>query len=771
MNVLRINFVILVFLLGLGGIFAFNVCNVDLTQPWFKVNTSAKDTVLVIDSTGNVFLQGKLHTGVLNPATPSLKLTSTFFFNKDVSEYTSAFSDQVAVDSTSALIVKNNAGVAVASLSGGVIKAKGKVIAQGEQASCSADGLYCSSTQPTLVENRNYYCDITGTQQGSCTYSAVPIEDCAAKPSSDSDGGIMYHVAGTVTDYNSCSAGACVGTNYNDACTSGTQLTEYSTSGSNVVSNSYSCSTEDYSYCSGTNVMKLQHLCTTGACDAGSPMLVQTCLAGATAYGTWSCNTLTSKTQTVTYYDPVCSSGACSTQNRDGGFNTVACSSGQYCNNIIGDCVAITYGTCGAANGVATLTSPTSLCSSGTPSSVSLSSNTYSWTCTGTPSSLGGVASCSAPHKVNGVCGASNNACTQGTLSDIADTGSQYLWNCNGINTGSTASCSLAKCTNQCPVATTQCTADLKGYQTCSDTNGDSCLELSAVTSCGAGNACYSGSTCKPYHWDNDAWGICSSGTKVRNVWCENGAGSANGINDLPNVGASLCNAVGTMPVNSMACTNVCTGSLPANSAFFPGDNTGLTIDRAISLVATNTAWKCEATCNSGYSISGSTCVSAYSWSAGSFGACTYSGGTLSQTRTVQCKNSGGTVVADSFCTGTKPATSQGCSLSCSCSAAIYCTGTRTSGCPVGGDLVHGDCQCPGFAAKPIYIGCQVSTPYFSGPPGYYCSSPTTGSAFSSFDTQAVAVSKTACPTGRTSGLPSMCTYPSGGTCGFSCNP
>ncbi|MDR2189678.1 MAG: hypothetical protein LBP53_00285, partial [Candidatus Peribacteria bacterium] len=43
---------------------------------------------------------------------------------------------------------------------------------------------------------------------------------------------------------------------------------------------------------------------------------------------------------------------------------------------------------------------------------------------------------------------------------------------------------------------------------------------------------------------------------------------------------------------------------------------------------------------------------------------CTATNGT--QSRTVQCKGSDGSVVADNMCSGTKPGTSQTCSAGCS---------------------------------------------------------------------------------------------------------
>lgn len=55
-----------------------------------------------------------------------------------------------------------------------------------------------------------------------------------------------------------------------------------------------------------------------------------------------------------------------------------------------------------------------------------------------------GCANSACLGKVDGVCGASNNACTAGTLSDVSDTQTEYKWKCVGSNNGATKDCSLA---------------------------------------------------------------------------------------------------------------------------------------------------------------------------------------------------------------------------------------------------------------------------------------------------------------------------------------
>jgi len=98
-------------------------------------------------------------------------------------------------------------------------------------------------------------------------------------------------------------------------------------------------------------------------------------------------------------------------------------------------------GVCGASNGMAFYSAPsTNLCGTGTPSGVT-GSGPWNWSCAG--SNGGTNANCSASLKVGGVCGTTINTCTAGTFVDVTDTGTNYLWNCTGSNGGTTANCSL----------------------------------------------------------------------------------------------------------------------------------------------------------------------------------------------------------------------------------------------------------------------------------------------------------------------------------------
>ncbi|MFH1240176.1 MAG: C1 family peptidase [Candidatus Diapherotrites archaeon] len=67
------------------------------------------------------------------------------------------------------------------------------------------------------------------------------VEDCTAKTSSDTDGGNIPLIFGTVTDYTTCSAGACVGSDYDDTCQSTINLLEYFPNSAFYSSQNWSC--------------------------------------------------------------------------------------------------------------------------------------------------------------------------------------------------------------------------------------------------------------------------------------------------------------------------------------------------------------------------------------------------------------------------------------------------------------------------------------------------------------------------------------------------
>ncbi len=106
-------------------------------------------------------------------------------------------------------------------------------------------------------------------------------------------------------------------------------------------------------------------------------------------------------------------------------------------------------GACGSSNGGSFTSAPaTSLCSSGTASSVT-GTGPWSWTCAG--QNGGTNASCSANHLVSGACGSSNGGtfssaptsdlCSSGTASSVTGAG-PWSWTCAGQNGGTDASCS-----------------------------------------------------------------------------------------------------------------------------------------------------------------------------------------------------------------------------------------------------------------------------------------------------------------------------------------
>lgn len=98
-----------------------------------------------------------------------------------------------------------------------------------------------------------------------------------------------------------------------------------------------------------------------------------------------------------------------------------------------------------------------------------------------------------------------------------------------------------------------------------------------------------------------------------------------------------------------------------------------------------------------------------YSWHTGTWGTCSKTCGSGTQTRTVQCRDNSGTPVSDSMCTGIKPATSQACSTQ-ACPTYSWNTGnwgtcsktcgsgtqTRTVTCRDGSGGTVSDSYCAG---------------------------------------------------------------------------
>jgi hypothetical protein len=120
-------------------------------------------------------------------------------------------------------------------------------------------------------------------------------------------------------------------------------------------------------------------------------------------------------------------------------------------------------GSCGTANNTSRTSKPTSttsLCSLGTPTTVS-GSGPWTWSCTG--ANGGTTASCTANvSPTNGACGAANGVtlgqapttglCTTGSASSVSGTG-PWTWTCSGTSGGTTASCSVTKANGPYTVA------------------------------------------------------------------------------------------------------------------------------------------------------------------------------------------------------------------------------------------------------------------------------------------------------------------------------
>ena len=263
----------------------------------------------------------------------------------------------------------------------------------------------------------------------------------------------------------------------------------------------------------------------------------------------------------------LCAIGAASSVTGTGPWNwTCAGTSG----GVTANCSAATIinGACGASNGAMLPVAPTaSLCSAGTASAVA-GSGPWSWSCAGANS--GTTASCSATLKVNGLCGASNNAsfssapttnlCSAGSASSVSGSG-PWSWNCAGINSGATASCSALV---QQPAVNGQC----------GGANGVSVTSAPSASLCGAG-AATSVTGSGPWNWScTGVYGgtnaSCAAPLKV-NGQC----GSANAV-PISSTPTNLCTAGTASSVSggigsswSWNCAGANTGSTASCTAPF----------------------------------------------------------------------------------------------------------------------------------------------------------------------------------------------------------
>ncbi len=332
---------------------SFNVCDTEINEPWFIVseNVTNKD-ILIVDSEGDIYFEGMDHTRALSLADKTFYISDFMYFNKLTSKFTltNFLQNLSSVPTANSLVIQNRSGFNVTSFTEYNVYTIGEGVYNGSQAGCLSDGNYCNLTNSNLVEERNYFCNMTSTKTGACTYEILStVEDCSLKLSVDTDNGENFTTAGVVYDFTSCGDGVCINSSYADSC-SGTTLTEYFNLSSGVSFTTKNCADQNTFYCSditgnwnnlGTNVWRTNFTCGSGACFEGASKFVQSCAATANNYVAWACLDSDTRTQQVTSYKPVCNTGACGASIVDSIFNnTENCAFGETCSS--GVCSSIT---------------------------------------------------------------------------------------------------------------------------------------------------------------------------------------------------------------------------------------------------------------------------------------------------------------------------------------------------------------------------------------------------------------------------------------------
>jgi len=254
-------------------------------------------------------------------------------------------------------------------------------------------------------------------------------------------------------------------------------------------------------------------------------------------------------------------------------------------------------------------------CAVGTSGSNVNGSTAYTWTCTGTDAIARQCSETKAVLLTVGSCSAAHYSCTTGASGSNVSGATSYTWTCTGTD-GIPQACSEAKiyaCTGTLPANTTAYAAPDNTGLTADTAYAYSATDTAAKCqySCSAGFT-ISGTSCVPIVYActglpvgataypppdntgltaNTAYTYSSpeTGTKCQ-YFCSTGY---------------FWNGTSCAPI-----VYTCTGTLPANTTAYPApDNTGLIVDTAYSYSVTDTAAKCQFSCNAGFSWNGSSCA------------------------------------------------------------------------------------------------------------------------------------------------------------------
>jgi len=349
----------LYFFVGVG--FAFNVCNVDISEPWFDVKDKSGQDVLIVDSQGDIYFEGKDHYKINYNNYDSL-IFGNLHFNLVTSKFTNFIYGLNVLPNKNGLIVRDKLGDDVSLFTEvGNIYTKGKGVYNNSQAGCLDDGKYC---QGNFLETRDYFCTLTGSKSGFCSYRVSSSENCLNRVSLDEDGGVKQWVKSAVRDYVGCVGHDCSYDSKVDYCSSSTVLKEYISSGNSFSTVDVNCRDNDYYFCAGSsnlNRYKKIYGCSDGACAFSRDLFIESCKNNP-IYSSWSCSGYLARSRAETTFKDTCSASGCGSSGTTV-TNTVSAPSGKYC--LSGSWKTITYhfvygsygsclGSCGSSSGTRT---------------------------------------------------------------------------------------------------------------------------------------------------------------------------------------------------------------------------------------------------------------------------------------------------------------------------------------------------------------------------------------------------------------------------------